>query len=74
MKHICIAQQDDGTIMVGEMPAEMMEGMDEDYLQPADNLDAALSQARSMLQGEGMDTEHEEDMFRRGLEKVRGKL
>lgn len=71
-KHICIAQNDDGTVMVGEMPAEMMEGMDSDYLQPADNLNAALAMAREMLESDPEGEAEANAEFERGYQGAMG--
>lgn len=72
MKHVCIAQNDDGTVMVGEMPAEMMEGMDDEYLQSADNLDAALAMAKDMLVSNPEEDQANESAFQDGYKQAGG--
>lgn len=72
MKTICIAMNDDGTVMVGELP----EQEDTSYLQPADNLDAAFAQAKEMLVGdsEQMAEKDGEAAMDRGFMKAGGPM
>lgn len=49
MKCICIMQNDDGTFSVGECSEDMADQMGMGEMQPAENVDEALSIAGDML-------------------------
>lgn len=75
-KKLCVVMNDDGTVMVGLEPAgeEANEGgmMDDSYLQPADNLDAAMAMGKEMLQGNPEEQAEGEQAFEDGYKQGQG--